>query len=63
MSSQIPWDPFFLIGDLFFMSYGFESIDMIEVVDQLNAYDPVASDIVSKQLINFFVHAKRYYTC
>ena len=52
MSSQITWDPLLLNGEFFSVSYGFESMDMIEVVDQLNAYDPVASDIMSKQLSN-----------
>ena len=34
------------------MSCVFESIDMIEVVDQLDAYDTVAYDLMSTQLSN-----------
>ena len=34
------------------MSSGFESIDMIDFVDQLDAYDPVTSDIISTPLNN-----------
>ena len=34
------------------MSSVFESIDIIEVVDQLDAYDTVASEIIFTQLIN-----------
>ena len=33
-------------------SSGFEQIDMIEVVDQLDAYDLVTSDLMSIQLSN-----------
>ena len=43
MSSQIPWDPLLLNGEFCSVSSGFESIDMIEIVDQLEAYDSVAS--------------------
>ena len=32
----------------------FESIDMIEAVDQLDVYDPVTSELISTQLINTF---------
>ena len=36
--------------EIFLVSSGFESIDMIEAVDQINAYDPNASDFMSTQL-------------
>ena len=47
MSSQIPRDPFLLNGEFFLVYSGFELIDTIEIVDQLDAYDPVASVIMS----------------
>ena len=52
MSSKIPWDPFLLNGEFCSMSSGFESIHMIEVVYQLDAYNPVASELMPTQLIN-----------
>ena len=36
------------------VSSGFESIDMVEVVDQFDAYDPVTSDLMHTQLRNLF---------
>ena len=52
MSSQIPWDPFLINGELCPVSSGFESIYLIEVVDQLDEYNPVASELMSMHLIN-----------
>ena len=52
MSSKIPWDPFLLNGEFCSVSYGFESINIIEVVDQLDAYDTVASELISTLLGN-----------
>ena len=52
MSSRIPWDPFIINGEFCLVSYGFESIVMIDIVDQLDAYDPVASDLMSTQISN-----------
>ena len=38
--------------DFFLVFSGFESSYMIGIVDQLDAYDPVASELMSTQLIN-----------
>ena len=38
--------------EIFLVSSGFESIDMIEFVDQLNSYDLFASKMMSMKLIN-----------
>ena len=47
MSSQIPRDPFLLNGEFFLVYSGFELIDTIEIVDQIDAYDSFASDLMS----------------
>ena len=52
MSSRIPWDPFIINGEFCLVSYGFESIVMVDIVEQINAYDPVTSDLMSMQISN-----------
>ena len=54
MISQIPWHTFFLIRGFCLLSSGFELIDIIEVVDQLDAYDRIAYMLLSTQLSNLF---------
>ena len=37
---------------LFSVSFGFESINIIEILEQLYAYDPVASELMATQFRN-----------
>ena len=50
LSSRVPWDPFLLDGEFCAVSSGFDSIDMITVMDHLDICDPVASELMSIQL-------------
>ena len=50
MSSRYPWDPFLLNGEFSAVSSGIETLDTAKIVDHINSFDPVASELLSTQL-------------
>ena len=50
MSTREPWDPFMLTGEFCKLSTGFDDIDMVQILDEVDSYDPVASELMSTQL-------------
>ena len=50
MTERIPWDPFMFNGSFSAASTDINTIDMTQIMDQLDQYDPVASELMSSQL-------------
>ena len=50
LSSRTPWDPFLLDGQFSATMTGIDSVDMSQIIDQLDSYDPVASELMSSQM-------------
>ena len=50
MSAREPWDPFMLTGEFCRLSTGLDDIDMVQILDEVDSYDPVASELMSTQL-------------
>ena len=50
LSAREPWNPFELSGQFCRLNTDLDPVNMIDLVDQLNEYDPIASELMSTQL-------------
>ena len=50
LSDRNAWDPFMMSGEFCRVNADLDTVNMTDIVDQLEAYDPVASELMSTQL-------------